>query len=131
MTALNHKEGEVWLVDFWATWCPPCQGPMGHNQAMWNTYGKMWKDMNVKIICISIDNSVDKLVDHVNKNQWYKGLEHYQIMNQQVMSQFQVKGVPHVMLVDKKGKIVFKGHPMMRKDLEGDINTLIEGKALS
>ena len=26
-----HKEGEVLLIDFWATWCPPCQQPMAHN----------------------------------------------------------------------------------------------------
>ena len=31
-TILAHELGEVLLVDVWATWCPPCQKPMGHNQ---------------------------------------------------------------------------------------------------
>lgn len=22
--SLVHTPGEVWLLDFWATWCPPC-----------------------------------------------------------------------------------------------------------
>jgi hypothetical protein len=28
---IEHKEGEVMMIDFWATWCPPCQKPMAHN----------------------------------------------------------------------------------------------------
>lgn len=25
---IEHNTGEVLLIDFWATWCPPCQKPM-------------------------------------------------------------------------------------------------------
>lgn len=51
---LEHKEGEVLLIDFWATWCPPCQAPMAHNQKMLEENEEKWGD-KVKIIGLSID----------------------------------------------------------------------------
>ena len=55
-TSLAHKEGEVLLVDVWATWCPPCQKPMAHNQEMLVKNEERWKD-KVKIVGVSVDDS--------------------------------------------------------------------------
>jgi len=35
------------------------------------------------------------------------------------------------LLLDTKGRIVFKGHPATRKSLEDDFNTLLKGEALT
>lgn len=39
-----------------------------------------------------------------------------------------MQGVPHVMLIDKTGKIVFKGHPAGRPDLKADMEKLANGE---
>lgn len=72
---LEHKEGEVWLVDFWATWCPPCQAPMAHNQAMLDKRKADWGD-KVRIIGISIDSGAQEVVSHVDAKGW-TSVEHY------------------------------------------------------
>jgi len=43
---------------------------------------------------------------------------------------YEVRGIPHVMLIDKKGKIAFKGHPAHR-DLEKDIDALLKDEELT
>jgi len=126
---LEHKAGEVWLVDFWATWCPPCQAPMQHNQDMLTKRAADWGD-KVKIIGISIDNTADAVVNHVKAKGW-EAVTHYHRAGSDCSQQYGVRGVPNVMLIDTTGKIVFKGHPASRPDLEKDFDTLLKGEAIT
>jgi len=126
---LEHKEGEVWLVDFWATWCPPCQKPMAHNQEMLEKRAADWGS-NVRIIGISIDSTKDVVVKHCEEKKWMS-VEHYHRHESKCSDTYSVQGVPHVMLIDTKGNIAFKGHPANRPDLEKDFDALLKGETLT
>ena len=125
--SIEHKEGQVWLLDFWATWCPPCQKPMAHNQEMLMKDKPEWKDV-VRIIGLSIDRDMATLKSHVETKEW-TSVEHFWRNESDCSDVYGVRGVPCVMLVDKSGKIVYKGHPAQR-NLEEDLDNLAAGKVL-
>ena len=56
-TTLAHREGEVLLINLWATWCGSCQEPMGHNQKMLEQNEEAWKD-KVRIVAVSADDEI-------------------------------------------------------------------------
>jgi len=92
--------------------------------------GDTWKEKKVRIIGLSIDNEMNALVKHVKDKEW-TGVEHFHRAKSDASKVYSVNGVPHVMLVDQKGVIAFKGHPAGRDNLEQDLNDLAEGKALT
>ena len=102
---------------------------MAHNQHMLEHRGAEWAD-RVKIIGLSIDGDKAKLKSHVETKGWTK-VDHYFIGGaDKCKKDYGISGVPHVLLVDTNGKIVFKGHPASRKNLEEDFDKLLKGETL-
>lgn len=52
---LSEQKGKVVLINFWATWCQPCQAEMPHLQAIYDEF----KDKGFEILSISIDEARD------------------------------------------------------------------------
>ncbi len=49
--ALSNYQGKVLVVNFWATWCPPCRAEMPELSEFQQTYA----DKNVVVLGIAID----------------------------------------------------------------------------
>ncbi|EGR34507.1 thiol:disulfide interchange protein, putative, partial [Ichthyophthirius multifiliis] len=126
-TELKHKNGEILLLDVWATWCGPCQQPMQHNQEMLEKYENQWKD-NVRIVGVSVDDNRDVVLKRIDDKKWDK-IEHLKLNGwdgeHPLLKDFQVNGIPFVCLVGKDGQIIFKGHPSSI-NLEDKINSLLK-----
>ena len=116
-----EHDGTVMLIDFWATWCPPCQKPMKHNDEMIEKHPE-WAG-NVRIIGVSIDQDANAVMPHVEKH-GYGRVEHYVKAASTCADDYAVRGVPHVVLVGRDGKVVYVGHPAAT-DLESQIAGLI------
>lgn len=64
---LSDLRGKKVVLNFWATWCPPCKAEMPHMQSFYDEYAK---EKNVEIIAVNLtsaerDVTADAKVDTV------------------------------------------------------------------
>lgn len=103
-------KGKYVLIDFWASWCPPCREEMPNVKKVYEQY----KDKGFDIVGISLDK---------NKEDWQKGITNLGITWHQLSdlkwwrnegaAKYGVRAIPATFLVDPNGKII-------AKDLRGE-----------
>lgn len=99
---LSEFKGKVVLLNFWATWCGPCQVEMPHLEAMHKELGAK----GLVVLGISTDDA--KLDATVKPNVKRLGLTYLILRDPQttVVSQFNpAKTLPFNVLVDKAGQV--------------------------
>lgn len=109
---LSDFKGKVVILDFWATWCGPCQEPMAELQKLSAAHPD-WKD-RVVIMPLSIDDALGTVRQHIDQRGWtntfnvWAGEGGWQAKPPVA---FRVSGVPTTYIIDGTGKIAAAGHP--------------------
>jgi thiol-disulfide isomerase/thioredoxin len=103
--------GKPLLVEFWATWCPPCRKSIPHLNEIYSKY----KGQGLQIVGITDEDEAT-----VKKFQKQVPMDYNVAINTpaSTFEQFGVQAIPTAFLVDKGGKIVWAGHPMELSETE-------------
>ena len=120
----EFEPGHVYVVEFWATWCPPCRTSMPHLTDVQAEYPE-----EVTIIGIS-DENLQTVVDFLQKTDdegksWFEKIDYTLVTDPDesaytdYMRAAGQRGIPTAFIVGKDAHVEWIGHPMsMDKPLE-------------
>lgn len=99
------NNGKPFIIDFFATWCKPCNREL---TAISEVYEDWQKETGVKVIAVSIDQAqnINKVKPLVDNHGWQ-----YDVLldpNGAFKRALGVQMIPYTLIVDGKGNIVYK-----------------------
>jgi thiol-disulfide isomerase/thioredoxin len=114
---LEGFKGHYVLLDFWATWCPPCRAEMPIMHAAWAKF----KTKPFDILSLSFDRKIEHIAPYRAQAATPMPWRHTFIeggFQNPVSEAYGVKGIPKPLLIGPDGKIVASGAQLRGRNLE-------------
>ncbi len=97
---LSEHEGKVILLNFWATWCPPCRAEMPSMETLYQVY----RNQGLVILAISSDRAGRSVVESFVQD---RGVTFPILLDPdgEVFAQYGVRGLPTSYLLDRRQRV--------------------------
>ena len=97
--SLSSLKGKPMLINFWATWCPPCRDEMPYMQQIYAE----WSDKGAAILAINIGESSSTVSEFMNK--YDLSLPVLLDTKGDVAGKYNIRAIPTTYFIDKDGII--------------------------
>jgi len=120
---VSEWQGKVLVINFWATWCPPCREEIPHFIDLQDKYGHQ----GLQFLGIALED-VDNVVSFANE----LGINYPLLVGEQEVIKLagkfgnRIGGLPYTVILDRSGNINFiKTGPLSVSEAERVITSLL------
>ncbi len=100
---LSGQKGKVVVLDFWATWCPPCIKALPHLQKL--AADKELADKGLVVWGVNAQEAKGKVSAFMEKNSYTFGVP--MDTKGTTMKAYGIEGIPTQIIVGKDGKVAY------------------------
>jgi len=104
MHALQDYRGKVVLINFWATWCPPCRREMPALERLFQTLS----EEPFAVLAVNQWEDADHVFAYMGDLNVFPSFPILFDPQSSVSEEFGVKGLPTSFLLDRQGRVVFR-----------------------
>lgn len=124
---LSSLRGKVVVLNFWATWCPPCREEMPSMQTLWESL----KGQDFELLAVNVGEDEDLVFAFRHELSKTLTIPILLDENSEVAQRYPIRGLPTTYILDKQGRIVYQaigGRDWLAPGIMETIQALIKEK---
>ena len=116
-------QGKIIVINFWASWCKPCEGEAADMEAVWKEYAPGGKVVFLGVDYVDTEPAARKYLDTFAIS-YPNGPD----LGTRISQTFRITGVPETYFIDQNGKLVYaqKGPFGSQAEIKAIIDPLLQ-----